>query len=297
MALSPTPCPKHVCKAATARGGALVLSLALLLAACTTTPRVAAPVAPAEVGEIWPGYGVLKGYLARTDLPDSLGLLPAPPQEGSAAFEADKAGFAELTAFQATPRGALAARDAASAYPGSLERFSCALGLTVTQAETPHLAMLMRRTQGDAILAPYAAKDRYKRIRPFAFFKAPSCVPADEALLATDGSYPSGHASVGWAWALVLSEVAPDRSDALLQRGRAYAQSRAICGVHWKSDIEAGRLVGAATVARLHADPVFMAQRDAARSEVAAWRKQGGKAAVDCAAEAAALAPTAGIAP
>ncbi len=77
-------------------------------------------------------------------------------------------------------------------------------------------------------------------------------------------SYPSGHSSIGWAWALVLTEVAPDRGDLLLQRGRAFSQSRAICGAHWQSDIEAGRLVGSATVARMHASPVFLAQMDTA---------------------------------
>ena len=63
-----------------------------------------------------------------------------------------------------------------------------------------------------------------------------------------------------------------------------------ICGVHWKSDIEAGRLVGAATVSRLHADPVFLAQRDLARQEITAARQSGAKSSLDCAAQARALA-------
>ena len=68
----------------------------------------------------------------------------------------------------------------------------------------------------DAGLATYGAKDHYKRTRPFVANKAPSCTPAEEAMLAKDGSYPSGHASLGWAWGLVLAGIAPDRADAVL---------------------------------------------------------------------------------
>jgi membrane-associated phospholipid phosphatase len=32
-------------------------------------------------------------------------------------------------------------------------------------------------------------------------------------------SYPSGHASIGWAWALALAELVPDRANAIFSRG------------------------------------------------------------------------------
>jgi acid phosphatase (class A) len=51
-----------------------------------------------------------------------------------------------------------------------------------------------------------------------------------------------------------------------------------------------GRFMGAATVARLHADPVFRAELDLAASELAAVRAKGLKPARDCKAEADALA-------
>ena len=92
--------------------------------------------------------------------------------------------------------------------------------------------------------------------------------------LRNDGSHPSGHSALGWAWALVLTGIAPDRADALLQRGHAFGQSRVVCGVHWQSDVAAGRLVASATYARLQSDPVFQAQRTLARKELAAARAQ-----------------------
>ncbi len=57
-----------------------------------------------------------------------------------------------------------------------------------------------------------------------------------------------------WAWALVLSEMAPDRADQILARGLAYGEGRAICGVHYASDVEAGPNVGAALFGALKAD-------------------------------------------
>jgi acid phosphatase (class A) len=59
--------------------------------------------------------------------------------------------------------------------------------------------------------------------------------------------------------------------------------------VHWPSDVEAGREVGAAVVAQLQSNADFRAQLREARKEVAALRAAGAKPGVDCAAEAAAL--------
>jgi len=103
-------------------------------------------------------------------------------------------------------------------------------------------------------------------------------------------SYPSGHASVGWAWALALAEIAPRRAEPILARGYAFGMSRVVCRAHWKSDVEAGRTVGAAVVSRLHADPVFVAQMARAKQEIERVHGAGERSPRDCAAEAKALA-------
>lgn len=271
---------------------------ALLVTGCATPASQAPPTSPAAVGEVRPGSGYLKGYLARAEVPDSLALLPPPPEQGSAALAADVAAFRSLTALRDSPRGALAVHDANLKFPQAAQAFACALGVTVSEQATPHLNMLLRRTLADAGGATYKAKEKYQRQRPFVALKASSCTPAEEAQLAKDGSYPSGHSALGWAWALVLSEIAPERADALLQRGRAFGQSRGICGVHWRSDIEAGRLVGAAAVSRLHANPVFTAQLAAAKAELAQARASAAvPSPAACAAENAALAASAELAP
>ena len=67
---------------------------------------------------------------------------------------------------------------------------------------------------------------------------------------------------------MILSQLAPDRAEALLARGRDYATSRMVCNVHWMSDTEAGMAVGAAAFARLQNNELFQATMAAARVEL-----------------------------
>lgn len=244
---------------------------------------------PGQVPEIRPG--VLAGYLPATARPDSLKLVPPPPAPDSAAQAADTEMARKQMALRGTARWQLAVADAELRFPQAAGVFSCALGVPISEQATPRLVLLLRRSLVDAGLSTYGAKDHYRRARPFVANGQPICTPDDADKLRKDGSYPSGHNAAGWAWALILAELAPDRADALLARGLAFGQSRLVCNVHWQSDALAGRTMGAATVARLHADPVFLADMAAARQEIAAVRARGLPPSRDCAAEAAALAP------
>ena len=259
------------------------LRLAALLAAFAGgCASVEAP--PTKLAEVRPGY--VAGYLKAEQLPDSLALLPGPPAAGSPALAADEAIHKATRRLRETARWTLAARDADLRFPHATEVFSCTLGIPISEAETPHLNMLLRRIRMDASRANDRAKDHYKRARPFAVTGEKPCEREREAR----ESYPSGHSSIGWAWALALSELAPDRADAVLARGLEYGVSRVVCGMHWMSDVEAGRIVGASTLARLHADPVFMAQMAHARREIEAARAAGAKSPHDCAAESRGIA-------
>jgi len=279
-------CPSLILRAAVAA------SLVCGLAQAQTAPDAPTlPSAdPAKIPELRAGSGYLIGYLPRKDLPNSLQLLPAPSVNGSAAAAADLAFHQQLQGQRSGLRWELAAQDAVLKFPAAASTFSCALGVAISPEATPHLTMLLRRSLADAGLSTYAAKDKYQVPRPFVKLAQPSCSPAEEAALTRDGSYPSGHAAVGWAWGLILTELAPERSQALLERATAFGQSRAVCAVHWKSDIDAGQLMGAAAVAKLHGNADFLAQLGAARAEIASARAQGSQPNRDCAAEANALA-------
>jgi len=263
----------------------VVLACVSLMTGCANSGRLSQPTA---VPEIRPGVPV--GYLPRKALPNSLALLPPPPVAGSAALMCDEDASRKALALRGTPRWTLAKEDANLMFPQAAGTFSCALNAPITEQDTPHLYMLFRRTLVDAGYSTDAAKDHYNRTRPFVVNEVPTCTPDDEKFLKTNGSYPSGHAALGWAWALILTEISPDQTDAILARGRAFGESRVICNVHWESDVIEGRFMGAGTVARLHADSEFRADLEAAKAELAAVRAKGLKPLRDCAAEAAAMA-------
>lgn len=265
---------------------ACMLVLAAGLAACAgEATRRSAPAVP----ELKPG--VPAGYLGQS-LPDSLALVPPPPAEGSAGFAQDVAVHAAAQVLRPGPRGALATRDAGLGFPQAAQTFECALGISITPQATPRLYLLLQRSMVDAGLATYHAKNHYNRQRPFVHFDESTCTPSEEALLRGDGSYPSGHTAIGWAWGLILVQLAPDRADAVLGRARAFGENRLVCNAHWQSDVLAGRTVASATFARLQGDEAFLADVAAARGEL---QRAAPADAVRCAAEAAAMQAIPGV--
>lgn len=265
-----------------------VILLATALAGCSTMQATPTPpAAGAQVKEIAPG--MLQGYLTQEEQLDStVFVLPSPPDD-SVMQMMDTAWAEEMQALKDSARYELAASDADLAFPAAASRFSCALGIPVTKEDTPSLYMLLRRTLTDIGLAPYSAKKAYQRERPFMVREETTCTPQDEELLRKDGSYPSGHTSIGWGWALIFTELDPENAEAILVRGRAFGESRNVCNAHWYNDVVAGRLTGAAAVAKLHSKDEFLSAMDMARADIDRARQAGLTPNVDCAAEAEAL--------
>ncbi|MGC4110292.1 MAG: phosphatase PAP2 family protein [Nocardioides sp.] len=227
-------------------------------------------------------------YLAAGELPDGLLLVPPPPKSGSAAEARDLDGAQRAIAQRGSARWALATSDADLFTPTATATLSCAAGRQIDAEATPATYKLLFRSAVDFSSSTASAKDHYKRPRPFMENGQPSCTPDAERYLQVNGSYPSGHSAIGYGWALVLAELLPDRTTALVARGRAFGDSRRICNVHWLSDVEEGRVTATATFVRLQASPAFTADLDAARRELANLPTIPAKR--DCAAEAAALA-------
>lgn len=267
-------------------------ALAMLASGCASAPKKSPPSAPPPAGarvvpELKPG--IPAGYLSKADYPDSLALLPPPPEPGSPAFANDVAVHDAAMKLRGTPRYELAIRDAVLDHDAP-NTFSCAVGAPIDPQNTPRLFQMLMRAAIDAGLSTYGAKNHYQRVRPFVHFNESTCYPKDEESLRKDGSYPSGHTTLGWAQALVLVQVDPANANAILARGRGFGESRLVCNAHWQSDILQGRFMGASTVALLSAKPEFREDIEVARAELATVRTKGLPPARDCATEAAALA-------
>jgi len=262
----------------------------LLAAGCVAVFSVAlAQQSPAPMQ----AQGAVRGYLAPGAAPDTLRILPPPPKPGSSREAGDREVFAATRALAGQPRWTLATQDANLA-PGP-DMFSCAVGARLDATSAPALTSIFRRVGLDTLAVIDPPKNHYGRPRPYTqpeAASAPVCVARSEGLT-KNPSYPSGHASISWTWGLILAELAPDRASEILGRARSIGESRVVCGVHYLSDIEGGRITGASLVAALHGDAAFRADMDKARAELAALRGGPHAAPADCGVqdEAAAHAP------
>ena len=104
----------------------------------------------------------------------------------------------------------------------------------------------------------------------------PVCTPEDEEVLRKDGSYPSGHTAIGWGLGADPGRnwrrTAPRRS---LLEAVPSARAAMFAMRTGTSDVVAGRLVGAAAVAKLHANDEFLAAMDAAPQGYRSYARSG----------------------
>jgi acid phosphatase (class A) len=213
------------------------------------------------------------GFLTRQTAPDSLIILPPPPAENSVLFQSDKAQYESGRVIRNASRNKIAAMD--SDYKDFGRAFSQAFGMEISRAHTPILYKLLKGILQDSHdFAMRGAKEYYKRVRPYVFYKDVSCTPEKDRKMTTTGSYPSGHASFGWAAALILAEINPARGTEIIRRGYDFGQSRVICGAHWQTDVDSGRLMGASVVAALHANSEFSNVLSEAKKEFSMLNSQ-----------------------
>lgn len=229
---------------------------AIALAACATT----APAPPVSSTE--PTHPTTAERNPAVQV-DATVFIPPPPEANGALELAERA----------IVRGPWTAERRAQALEDNaidpFAAFDSVLGPNFTAANFPLTAALLDRAGRAAGFAGDPVKFVYRRPRPFVSDSAITpCIP-DEPRLRASFSYPSGHAALGWGWALVLAELVPSRADQIIDRGRDFTWSRVVCGVHYPSDVDAGRIVAGGAIARLHADEDFRRDMEAARHELA----------------------------
>ncbi|GJE74016.1 MULTISPECIES: acid phosphatase [Methylorubrum] len=255
------------------------LCSALPLAAQTEAPQAAPPPetsAPSlDRDKLNPGAPAPKAYLTDATAPNLVAILPPPPAGHSVAEAADRAAFNATRAYQGSERWALATNDVAEGGAALLEDYACVLGQRLEQSRVPDLMRLLDRARLDIARATRETKRRYRRLRPFVGNDAPICV-ARSPELADSYSYPSGHASQGWAYGLIMANLIPEKATQLLVRSRLYGESRVVCGVHWLSDVVAARTGASALVAVLLADTGFRADLERARADLKKALAAGG---------------------
>lgn len=221
-----------------------------------------AAVATASTSE---GQSALTGYLTPGQF-DLRSVLPAAPQPGDARAEADRAIFRATRSLAGTSRYRLAISDAKLSAGDLARDFSCSVGFVLTPENAPATIRLIARAAVDTGAQTDRVKALYRRQRPYKYDKGGTC---ERMSMAVDNyDYPSGHTTLGWTWATILAQIVPDRATSIYARGRAYGESRAVCGAHNWSAVENGFLSAATTMGAVSSVPAFQANLAAARDEV-----------------------------
>jgi len=202
------------------------------------------------------------GYLEATPV-DLVGLLPPPPSDPALV----QSEIAYLLSLQQARTEAQVTQTRAD-HEMTLDRFLPAIG-ALDPERLPKTRAFFVRLGNDLHEIVGATKSVWQRPRPFQLEAAldPS-VPRPKG-----SSYPSRHNAYAMLVAEVLSRMAPDRREALFARAHDYGVQRMIAGVHYPSDVEAGRMAGLLIADRLFANPAFVADLADATAELQAARQ------------------------
>jgi acid phosphatase (class A) len=189
-------------------------------------------------------------------------VLPPPPSDGS---PAERAELDEMLRIQGarTPAQAERAKEDATI---SVFRLGDALGSPAEFNKTrlPHVAALFDKVREAewAVIGP--AKKSFDRKRPYVM--EPQLKPVISRL--DSQAYPSGHATWAFAVGFVLADMVPEKRAEILTRAAEFAHNRTVAGVHYPSDVDAGRICGSVLAAFLFASPEFRGEEQQAAAEL-----------------------------
>lgn len=233
------------------RGGLMVAALVLASGAWAQNV-MQAPASPERK----------PGYVAPAVLAEIVRAVTPPPAAGSVAAEADLD-----TVLQAQAgRTAEDVTWAKLVEKDAVWLNASVLGAGFTKENFPATAALFDRINGDTRALDPLMKKPFPRARPP---KNDARVMPCVQVPASD-SYPSGSAMQALVWARVLAEIFPEHASALEARAHRAAWGRVLGGVHFPTDLAAGRRVGEALVAELKRSAEFGTALAAARDEARA---------------------------
>jgi acid phosphatase (class A) len=187
----------------------------------------------------------------------------APPPAADSQTVRDE--LAELHRIQSARTAAQIAQAQADEKQRTMFIYRDVLGEKFDPDALPLTAAFARRIKKDASIAAAPLKKMFHRMRPYRRDQTlqPVC-----KIKSADNSYPSEHSTVGYLNALILGDMLPEKRTAILARADAYAYNRLVCGVHYPSDVQAGRQLALALHAAMQANPRFRQEAAAATVEL-----------------------------
>lgn len=215
---------------------------------------------------LWTGLGIVhaegaKPFITAQEL-DLLKILPPPPANDSAQTKAE---LGEILTLQVTRTPEMVARAQADVVE-DVWRFAELFGPNFNKEKLPVFAAFFERvveTEG-AVIDP--AKDVWKRPRPHQL----SELVKPAVKISNSGAWPSGHTTVGTLMGIVLSNMVPEKRALIMARAWEYGNNRVVGGIHYRSDVEMGRIAGSLIAQDIMGHDDFKAEFAPARAELRA---------------------------
>ena len=195
---------------------------------------------------------------------DISAIIPPPPKPGSEQYKMDT-GY--LKNARATSTKGQIDR-AMTASHDSVFDYSDALGSWFNSRELPITTKLFDQVTNQTKTAIQIAKQHFGRERPIYWL-----LTGDKEK-SNGFSYPSGHTTRAFVWAILLSDAFPDMSKELHNQARVKAWNRVILGRHFPADVRAGKIYGKYLAAKFLKNPDFKKQWVLACQEMRAARKK-----------------------
>ena len=187
-------------------------------------------------------------------------IIAPPPAPGSAQYEADLQTLLDL---QRT-RSDAEIKDAQADAQLTVFRFADVLGPEFRAEKLPITTKFLRQIGTDVGRAAGLGKESFHRPRPYV--SNPQIMPIIEK--PGGDSYPSGHAAYGYVNGILLAMMVPEKAPELFARAVRYGRNRNIAGVHYPSDVEAGRTVASIVVALALRNPQFVTDLAESKAEL-----------------------------
>lgn len=220
---------------------AIVIACVLAFAGCQSPPHATPATPPTDAGKPVASAAAAKAeyvprYLDRDAIARLKSALPSPPEDRGALTRGEGDLILAMQA-EATPQARERAKSEESLR---VWVYADVLGDGFNKDKMPKTYEVMRAAEKDSAVITRALKERWARKRP---------PVQDDRITASVGlpkedSYPSGHSVRAMLWACLLTKLAPEHEQQLLQRARLAAYDRVIGGVHYPTDVAAGISLG-----------------------------------------------------
>ena len=189
--------------------------------------------------------------------------LPPPPADDSDEHKAEL----ELVYTAQTTASPEVMRRAESEIPISPMVFKDLMGPDFDENTNPGLFDFLGQVRKESRSAIGFQKDKFHRFRPPVMDQR--IKPLDAGNF-DQTSYPSGHSFLGTLYALVLSEIYPEKAQVLMRRSQEIGWDRMVLGMHHPSDVTAGRILAQLVFNNMMANQDFRREIQKLKSNVSA---------------------------